>query len=245
MRRRWVVAPVLLALAAASCGAESDEETVAQAIAADLRSEEAFAADISDDDARCVGDAIVADLGVDDARTLGRDDAGPVDEKPDDDTFALVSLTDDDIAAIGGAMETCVADLDVIVVDLVATGILESPDDDFPINESEARCVGESVTEEIPFGRLLAIGLAHERADDLGELTDDEAVDFGAAFSRCVDVRMILLDQVSASGADPAVVACLDEQISDEAIELLFVDTFAGNDASAEDAFAGAIDACT
>ncbi|WP_436793052.1 hypothetical protein [Actinospongicola halichondriae] len=233
-----------LVLAAAACGGESAEESVARAIAADLRSEEAFAADISDEEARCVGDGIVADLGVDDARTLGRDgDATSDDDEPP--AFAFESLTAGDVTAIGQAMETCVEGLDAIVVDLIATGILESPDDDFPVTDAEAQCVGTSVAESIPFGRLLAIGLEGDGAQDLGELSDDEAISFGTAFSACVDVRTILLDQVRDSGADAEVVACLDDQISDEAIELLFVDTFAGNEASAEGAFAEAIDACT
>ncbi len=243
MTPRRLLAVSAFALAVAACGGQSDEEAVAVALAVDLQSGEAFASDISDEDARCVGDTVVADLGVDAARTLGREQSDA--DAEGDAPFALVSLTDEDIAAIGGAMEQCVADLDGIVVDLVATGILEEPDADFPITGAEARCVGESVAGQIAFGRLLAIGLAHDRSDDLGELSDEEAIDFGAAFSGCVDVRMILLDQVSSSGADPDVVRCLDEQISDEAIELLFVDTFAGNDASAEGAFAGAIDACT
>lgn len=240
MRRLLMVGAITLA--AAACGGEPAADSVAKAIATDLRSQEAFAADISEDEARCVGDGIVADLGVDDARTLGREGVSADDEEQ---SFVLASLTDDDVAAIGRAMETCVDGLDAIVVDLIATGILEAPDDDFPITDDEAECVGESVAEAVPFGRLLAIGLEGGGTDDLGELSDDEALAFGAAFSACVDVRTILLDQVRSSGADALVVACLDGQISDEAIERLFVDTFAGNEASAEGAFAEAIDACT
>ncbi len=240
-RRLLVVGAIGLAIAA--CGGESAEESVARAIAVDLRSEEAFADDITNDEARCVGDAIVADLGVDAAQTIGRDTQDPAAEDDADATpFVLDALTGDDVQAIGDAMETCVDDLDDIVVDLVTTGILESPDDNFPTTAAEARCVGESVAGEIAFGRLLAIGLESADANDL---SDDEAIVFGAAFSDCVDLRAILLDQVTESGADPDVVSCLDEQISDEAIELLFVDTFAGDEASAEGAFAEAIDACT
>ena len=244
IRRGWMTAGACLVLALAACGGESEETSVARALATDLRSEEAFAADISTEEARCVGDALVADLGVDDARSVGRSAADETDETDETDagSFELATLTDDEITAIGTAMETCATDLEAIVVDLVATGILDAPDEDFPVDEDEARCVGTTVASEIPFSRLLSIGLS---SDDLRDLSLEEAETFGASFSDCVDVRSILLDQVANSGADPDVVACLDDQISDEAIEMLFVDTFAGDTATAEGAFADAIDACT
>lgn len=238
-----LVLPVVV-FAVAACGGESDDDDVAQAIATDLRSEQAFADDLGDDEARCVGDAIVADLGVDDARALGR----PSDQRTDEESeesFDFEALSDDDVGAIGSAMEDCVGDLDQIVVDLVAMGILDAPDEDFPITDAEATCVGGAVVDEVAFSRLLAIGLETSDDGDLGALSADEAVVFGAAFADCVDVRTILLDQVADSGAEPDVVECLDDQISDDAIQLLFIDTFAGNEASAEGAFEDAIDACT
>lgn len=241
-RRGRLAAAAFVAVALVACGSESDETTVARALASDLRSEGAFAADISVDEARCVGDDIVATLGADDARSVGRTDAA--DEDGDDGTpepFELNTLDDDEIDAIGAAMEQCVAGLETIVADLVADGILEAPDDDFPVDAAEARCVGGAVAGDIEFSRLLTLGLA---GGDLDGLTEDEAETFGASFSDCVDVRTILLDQVAASGAEADVVACLDDQISDDAIEMLFVDTFAGDTDSAEGAFAEAIDAC-
>lgn len=250
MIMRRLIGPALVVTLAAACGGESDDDAVAEAIAGDLRSEQAFADDLTDEEARCVGDAIVADLGVDRARSLGHDDGperegGTGADADADEPFEVESLSDAEVDAIGAAMETCVDGLADIVVELVATGILETPDDDFPVTAPEAECVGRAVADEIPFGRLLAIGLESSDDGDLGQLTDDEAIVFGSSFVDCVDVRAILLSQVEDSGADPAVVECLDAEISDEAIELLFVDTFAGDEASAEGAFAGAVDACT
>ena len=242
--RRLLGPAIVIVLALAGCGGESEDASVAEAIAADLRSEQAFADDLREDEARCVGDAIVADLGVDGARDLGRADAGDADDG-ERDPFDVDALTSDEIDAVGGAMEDCVEALDEIVVDLVAEGILEAPDEDFPVTAAEADCVGRGVADRIPFGRLLAIGLESTDDGDLGQLTDDEAIAFGATFVDCVDVRAILLAQVADSGADAEVVECLDAEISDEAIELLFVDTFAGDVESAEGAFAGAVDACT
>ena len=242
--RRLLGPAIVIVFALAGCGGESEDASVAEAIAADLRSEQAFADDLGEDEARCVGDAIVADLGVDGARDLGRADAGDAgdDER---DPFDVDDLTGDEIDAVGGAMEDCVSAIDEIVVDLVAEGILEAPDEDFPVTAAEADCVGRGVADRIPFGRLLAIGLESTDDGDLGQLTDDEAIAFGATFVDCVDVRAILLAQVADSGADAEVVECLDAEISDEAIELLFVNTFAGDVESAEGAFAGAVDACT
>lgn len=244
--RRLLGPAIVIVLALAGCGGESQDASVAEAIAADLRSEQAFADDLDEDEARCIGDAIVADLGVDGARDLGRSPSGDTDgDQEVQDPFDVDALTNDEVAAVGGAMEDCVAALDEIVVDLVAQGILEAPDEDFPVTAAEADCVGRGVADQIPFGRLLAIGLESTDDGDLGQLTDDEAIAFGATFVDCVDVRAILLAQVADSGASPEVVECLDAEISDEAIELLFIDTFAGDVESAEGAFAGAVDACT
>lgn len=241
--RRLLGPAIVIVLAMAGCGGESEDASVAEAIATDLRSEQAFADDLDEEEARCVGDAIVADLGVDGARALGQSD---VDEDDDErDPFDVDTLTDGEVDAVGGAMEDCVAGLDEIVVGLVAEGILEAPDEDFPVTAAEADCVGRGVADRIPFGRLLSIGLESTDDGDLGQLTDDEAIAFGATFVDCVDVRAILLAQVADSGADAEVVECLDAEISDEAIELLFVNTFAGDVESAEGAFAGAVDACT
>lgn len=240
-RGRLFAGVVGIALTAAACGGESDETSVARALAMDLRSEGAFAADITVDEARCVGDDLVATLGADDARSVGRLDAPDDDGEDGAEPFELNTLDDDEIDAIGAAMDQCVDGLESIVADLVADGILDAPDEDFPVAEDEAQCVGTAVAGELDFSRLLTLGLA---GGDIDGLSDDEAVTFGAAFSGCVDVRTILLDQVASSGAAADVVACLDEQISDEAIEMLFVDTFAGDTASAEGAFAEAIDAC-
>ncbi len=238
-------AVAVLAIALAGCGGESEEVTVAEAIATDLRSEQAFADDLDDEEARCVGDAIVADLGVDGARSLGRSEADKGDDAREADPFDVDSLTSGEVESVGAAMETCVDAIEEIVVDLVASGILEAPDEDFPVTAAEADCVGRGVADEIPFGRLLSIGLESTDDGDLGQLTDDEAVTFGATFVDCVDVRAILLAEVADSGVSTEVVECLDAEISDEAIELLFIDTFAGDVASAEGAFAGAVDACT
>ncbi|MDE0804035.1 MAG: hypothetical protein OSA99_12005 [Acidimicrobiales bacterium] len=240
-RRGRLAVTTVLVLALASCGGESEDTSVARALATDLRSDDAFADDITADEARCVGDDLVATLGVDDARSVGRTEAADGSDADAEEPFELNTLDDDEVDAIGAAMEQCVDGLETIVADLVADGILDSPDDDFPVDDDEAQCVGVAVADDIGFSRLLTLGLA---GGDLDGLTEDEAETFGASFSDCVDVRSILLDQVADSGAEPDVVACLDDQISDDAIEMLFVDTFAGDTASAEGAFAEAIDAC-
>lgn len=240
IQRAWALLLLgAVALVLSACGSESEEDEVARALAVDLRGADAFADDIGAEEARCVGDELVAALGADGAAELG---PGPDGE---DAALALDELTDDEIGAIGAAMERCVEGLESIVVDIVAQGVLTEPDDSFPVSPDGAQCIGSTVASDIPFDRLLAFGLQVGDDEGLDDLPAGEARLLAGAFAECVDVRSILLDQLRADGADEEVVACLDEQITDGDIEALFIESFSGGDADADAAFAPAIDACT
>lgn len=236
--RAGAILLVVLVTLLGACSDDGDDDTVARALAQDLLVADALAGRIDADEARCVGDEVVAALGADAAGTLGRD-------RPDD-AFDLARLTTDEVAAVGAAMEGCIDDLAEIVAEVVAAQT-EDPRGELPIDAGSATCIGESVADEIGFTRLLAIRAeaAAQDTDELAQLTDDEAEVFATAYTDCLDVRQLVLDGVRESGADEAVVACLDERISDEDLEERFVALFAGDETGAADAFAGAIDACT
>lgn len=233
--RRIVAGTVVAALAMAACGGTSEEDEVADELVGDLRSDDGLGPDLPVEDARCIVDDLLASLGVGVVRSLGR-------QAPDQD-FTFDALGSDEVEAIGTAVETCVDDLEPIVVEIVARGVLEDPDEDFPVAESEARCIGEVVAAELPFSRLLAIGIEADEGEAL-ELDREEAEVFARSVVQCVDVRSLILEQVERDGTDVETVACLDREISDDQIERLYVSLFAG-EPTPDDPFAAAKDACT
>ncbi len=240
--KRTATALLTAALVLAACGGESEDDRVAAAISASLLEDPTFADyEITEDEADCVADGVTADIGTDRLTEVGAlDDETEVD---------FTELSDDEIGAIGDAMDVCIDDIRAVLVDAVAEGILENPDPSFPVADDEAICVAEAVTDEIGLSRLIIIGVEGERTggDQFEDLQPAEIEVFSRAFTDCIDVRAILLDSIAASGAPPDIIACLDENISDADIAALFEAGFSGidSDTAAEAALSPAVEACT
>ncbi len=237
---------VALACSSAACGdGTSDEEEVLAALAASLRDDATFEDyDIADEEATCVAETVVADLGVDRVIEIGFTESG--DDTPDAVDFA--ALSDDEITSIAGAMENCIADVEALLVDAITEGITAEPDPSFPVSDTEARCVAQGVADELPLSRLVLVGIRADQtgADQFDDITDEEAAAFTDAFVSCIDVRAVLLEGFAAEGIPDTALACLDENISDDAIGALFTAGFRGDDpeTSAMEILAPAIDAC-
>lgn len=241
-RAGGVVAGAALAVTLAACGGESEREVLTGALTESLLQDETFADyEITEEEATCVAERTVEDIGVDRLQEVGLDD--------DSDEADLTALEDTEIAMLGDAMDQCVADSREVLVDAVAEGILEEPDPNFPVTESEATCVAEGVIDELGLSRLIVIGVQTERqgGDQFAALEAGEVQAFTDAFVSCIDVRTILLDNIATGGAPEDVLACLDANITDEDIEALFVAGFSGQNsgAAAERILTPAVEACT
>ena len=229
--RRGIAVLVASALALAACsGGPSDEEAMVQAISASILEDDTFAGyGITDDEADCVAESTVAGLGVGRMSELGFGGDTPSEEEID-----LAELDDREVQVLARSMETCIEDVDDVLVDTVATSILEDPEPTFPIDEAEARCVAQAVIDEIPASRLIIIGVQGERSDSsVSDLRPAEVDVFADAYTSCIDVRTILLEGIAAAGtADEEVLACLDENITDRDINTIFTAGLAGEDAA-------------
>jgi len=224
-----IVAAGLLVLAACASG-PSDEEAMVEAIRTSILRDETFAGyEVDGEEASCVAEATVTGVGVERLEAIGFDrDAETADE------VDLRRLEDDEVDVVGSAMEECIDDIDGVLVDTVASSILEDPEPALPIDEDEARCVARSVVTEIPASRLIAIGVRGERSSDAAALRADEVDVFAGAYTDCIDVRSILLAGIESAGTtSEEVLACLDDNITDPDIETIFRAGLAGRDAAA------------
>jgi hypothetical protein len=247
MRGRWsagVAVTAALLLATACSDGPSDEEAMVEAIRTSILRDETFAGyEVGREEASCVAEATVAGVGAERLRAIGFDDDPETVDEVD-----LRRLEDHEVDVIGAAMQECIDDIEAVLVDTVATSILEDPAPTLPIAEDEARCVAEAVVGEIPASRLIAIGVRGDRSGSGGELRPDEVDVFAAAYTDCIDVRQVLLAGIESAGtSSPEVLACLDENIADEDIETIFRAGLAGEDAAAtaRELLSPAVETCT
>jgi hypothetical protein len=244
--RRLVAVVVAGALALAACGEQqSDEEAMVEAISASILQDETFTGyGIAETEADCVAEATVTGLGVQRMSELGFGGDTPAEEEID-----LAELDDDEVEVLARSMETCIDDVDDVLVDTVAASILEDPEPTFPIDAGQADCVAQAVVDEIPSARLITIGVQGERSGStVSDLRPAEIDVFADAYTSCIDVRTILLDGIAASGtADDEVLACLDNNITDDDIDTIFTAGLAGEDAAAtaQRILSPAVTACT
>lgn len=223
---------VVAALALAACGDEpSDEQVMVEAISASILQDGTFAGyGIVEEEAVCVAESTVAGLGVGRMSELGFGGDTASEEEID-----LSELDDDEVGVLARSMETCIDDVEAVLVDTVAASIREDPDPTFPIDRNQARCVAQAVIDDIPASRLITIGVQGERSSStVSDLRPAEVDVFADAYTSCIDVRTILLEGIAAAGtADEEVLACLDDNISDRDIDTIFTAGLAGEDAAA------------
>lgn len=119
---------------------------------------------------------------------------------------------------------------------------IQAASEDDNLTDEENLCVAELFVEVIGLERLSVVTPEEIRADpnaspaDLGiELTSEDGETLYAGLNECYDVREIFLASIAAD--DPALATCLDEGISDEALEAYLVAIFTmGSDAQSSPA---------
>ena len=243
--RSGLVIALAGAVALASCSdGPSDEEVMVEAISASIMEDDTFSGyGIVQAEADCVAEATVTGLGVGRMSELGFGGETPAEEEID-----LAELEDDEVQVLARSMEDCIDDVDAVLVDTVTASILEDPEPTFPIDRDQARCVATAVVDDIPAARLITIGVLGDRSGDtVSDLRPAEVDVFADAYTSCIDVRTILLDGIAASGTDEAVLACLDDNITDRDIDTIFTAGLAGEDAAAtaQRILSPAVMACT
>lgn len=210
MRKRWrswvVVATV--ALVVSGCGdRRSEDERAVDAVASELLTDPGFARyDLAPTEAECVGETLVDDLGSEAVVS-----------------FDVEGLDQAATLSLGRALDACVEDVEAIVVDALARGIVAESNDAFPIDATEARCVAEYVAGSLSLPEIVVTDL-----DVDPDLPPDQAVVYARGFAGCVDLRGAVVDQLRASGAAEPFIDCMAAGLTDALLEAVFVAQFTG-----------------
>lgn len=226
-----VAASSLLFVSACSNEPSANERAV-DAVANDLLRDPVFADyAITPAEADCAGGELVTALGADRVLALG---AGTPPLDPED-------LGPDDITAIGTALEQCVPAIDQVIADAIAPGLVAPPTDPIPITAAQADCMATVITAGADLAGLIVLGL-QPAGPTPPTLAPDQATVYATALLDCVDIRPLVLAQITGPGADAATLACVSENISDEALRNNFIANFQGQDPGTP--FQAAIQTC-
>lgn len=141
-RSRHLAAVALVALLGAACGSDSDElsseeQAYADALAADLADTD-DGIGVTDDEAACMGEAIMAELGTE---PFEKADVGPDDLGGDETPGQLLgdgAVTEAQAASIFDAMEDC-AD--------IAASLAAGAKDEFDVDDEAVECIEDGLRD--------------------------------------------------------------------------------------------------
>lgn len=134
------------------------------------------------------------------------------------------------LAACGGNDE------DAQAAEAISASMMESSDEEFPVDQDQADCVGEGMVDRVGVDQLQEYGLLTEDLEMDGSVTDvrmeeadaDEAAD---VLVSCTDAQSMLTDQFAndeAFGEEEQ--ECINEVLDDEALTTLFSMMFQGRE---------------
>lgn len=127
-------------------------------------------------------------------------------------------------------------DEDAQAAEAISASMMESSDEEFPVEQDQADCVGDGMVDRVGVDKLQEYGLLTEDLEMDGTVTDVqmEEADADAAADvlvGCIDAQAMLTDQF----ADDDTIGeeeqeCLNEVLDDEALTNLFSMMFQGRE---------------
>ena len=94
----------------------------------------------------------------------------------------------------------------------------------FTLKEEEELCVGQRVIDDLGKDRLSELGVTAEDASaiDTAEFTEEEDDLMISSLFDCIDGREFMNQSFTASGLPEETIKCINERVSDEAIDDFF-----------------------
>jgi hypothetical protein len=180
--RRAVVSLIVIALVAAACGdsggdggeLSAAEQTLADAIAAEIMVDADPDSPLGQVEAQCVGDAAVRELGIDGLLEIGFTSEG---ESPE-------NILDE----ASPEQRQQIIDITLECVDFAAV-MVEAIAEDGSISEESATCIGDGLTEGNLLEPLVVSGLEGTSFDDVIEQDPDTATAFLEVFLECLSAE--------------------------------------------------------
>lgn len=133
-------------------------------------------------------------------------------------------------------LAACGGNEDAEAAEAISASMMESSDEEFPVEQDQADCVGEGMVDRVGVDKLQEYGLLTEDLEMDGTVTDvqmeegdaDNAAD---VLVGCIDAQSILTDQFANDdtiGQEEQ--ECLNEVLDDETLTNLFSMMFQGRE---------------
>lgn len=126
------------------------------------------------------------------------------------------------------SLTACGGDDDAQAAEAISSSMMEQSDEEFPVDQGQADCVGEGLVDGIGVDQLQEYGLLTDDLEvdnSVGEVTMEESDADSAAdvIVNCINAQEMLVEQL---GADDSLgeqeQACINEVLDDEALTRLF-----------------------
>lgn len=233
-----LVAAATVASLLVGCGDDSDSDAVVEALAADLRENDAFGeATIPEEDARCAAEGVVDALGAERVEQVGYARA--------DDEAELGALSEEEIETVARQLIRCIDGVEDVLTDAVTRGLVDDTTVGLPLTDENTDCVARSLLEGLGPERLLAVSITGD-GDPFSEavLTESDAEIVADGFVDCVDLRPVFAARFEDEGLPADVAACLAKEIPADNLRELFAAEFSGQGVDPASLLAPALAAC-
>lgn len=150
------------------------------------------------------------------------------------------------IAALGAALSLSAcgggSSEETQAKEAISASFLETGDDTFVVDESQADCVGDGLVDEIgvdglkEYGLLNEDGTLSEGLDGSMGMSDEDGQRAADVMSDCLDIKEAMMASFAeeAEEGDEATVQCMDEALTDETLNEFLKMLFTGDEQAAQ-----------
>ncbi|WP_131104619.1 hypothetical protein [Ornithinimicrobium sufpigmenti] len=138
--------------------------------------------------------------------------------------------------ALTMSLAACGNDDEAQAAEAISESMMEQTDDEFPVEQEQADCVGEGMVDQIGVEKLQEYGLITDDMEVDGEVTDvtmEEADADSAAdvFVNCVDAQALLAEEFAADDTmGEQEQECINEVLDNDALAEVFSLMFQGRE---------------
>ncbi|WP_134772975.1 hypothetical protein [Ornithinimicrobium flavum] len=152
--------------------------------------------------------------------------------------------------ALSVPLAACGGDEEAQAAEAISTSMMEESDEEFPVAQDEADCVGEGLVDRVGVEQLQEYGMLTDDLqvdDSVSDVTMEEADADAAAevFVGCVDAQAMLIEQMGQDGTmTEEQQECVAEAFDDETLTGMFSLIFQGKEDEATSGVMGPRFAC-
>lgn len=148
------------------------------------------------------------------------------------------------------SLAACGNDDEAQAAEAISASMMEESDEDFPVDQEQADCVGEGMVDRIGVEQLQEYGLLTDDLEVAGQVTDvtmeeEDADNAADVLVGCVDAQAMLTEQFAADDTmGEQEQECINEVLDNDALTELFSLMFQGREDEAADNLMGPLMEC-